>query len=109
MKNGLYGVVFSTPLGQGGGVAVFRDGRILGGDSMMSYVGDYEIKDGKVRATVAFKPHGAVIPGMSPVFGVERGTIVLTGPVTADRATLIGESPAAPGVKLDALVEFITD
>ncbi len=41
MQNGLYIVRFETPLGQGSGVVVVRDGSIGGGDTGTYYRGSY--------------------------------------------------------------------
>jgi hypothetical protein len=42
--NGLWTVEFGSNTGiSGGGVAVLRDGAILGGDSTHYYVGEYEL------------------------------------------------------------------
>lgn len=53
MIEALYGVEFVSNMNDGGyGVAVLETGRILGGDSSFVFVGDYEVKNGKVHAKV---------------------------------------------------------
>lgn len=107
MKNGLYKVVFYTQRGNGAGVVVLHDGRLLGGDSMVAYVGSYERSDGMITATVEASTHTNV-PGMENVFGIPNPKIQLAGRVSDDSATMGGTSPNAPGIKFQATLTFLT-
>ncbi len=52
MKNGLYSIHVTLQdgrFGKGSGVVLFRDGRILGGDAFLFYVGSYRVKDNTLK------------------------------------------------------------
>ena len=53
MLQAMYRVEIPSDLGDAGyGVAVFKEGRILGGDSSSIYVGSYEIENGLLKVDV---------------------------------------------------------
>lgn len=53
MIEALYGLEFVSNMQDGGyGVAILETGRIFGGDSSFVYIGDYEVKNGTVYASV---------------------------------------------------------
>jgi hypothetical protein len=107
MKNGLYKVVFHTQRGSGAGVVVLHDGRLLGGDSMVAYVGSYQQSGDMFTASVDASTH-TNIPGMANVFGTPNPKIQLSGKVAGDSATMAGTSPNAPGVSFQAILTFLT-
>lgn len=64
--DGLWTAEFGTSTGGfGGGVAVFRDGKVLGGDATYFYVGEYKFKGKDFEATVKSSPF---IKGAESVF-----------------------------------------
>ena len=55
--NGLWTAEFGSSTGMfGGGVLVFRDGQIWGGDGSYFYVGEYKLKGKDFEATVKVSP-----------------------------------------------------
>jgi hypothetical protein len=57
MLSGLWTVEFGSSAGAfGGGVAVFRQGRILGGDGGYFYLGSYEVHDLSFTAELVVQP-----------------------------------------------------
>jgi hypothetical protein len=57
MLSGLWTVEFGSSSGSfGGGVAVFRQGKILGGDGGYFYLGSYEVHDMSFTATLTVQP-----------------------------------------------------
>ena len=53
MLEAMYGVEFVSNLNDGGyGVVVLETGRLLGGDSSFVFVGNYEVKNGNIKAEV---------------------------------------------------------
>lgn len=101
MQDGLYRVRFTTPLGQGAGVLVLRDGRIQGGDSTMYYVGTFSLQGGQAKASVKAVQH-TTEAGRSSVFGVSEATITLSGTANGGHARLVGTAVQAPGVRFEA-------
>ncbi|MCO5131190.1 MAG: hypothetical protein M9932_11560 [Xanthobacteraceae bacterium] len=60
MKNGLYSVhvdLLDGRTGKGSGVVVFRDGRILGGDAYLFYVGHYIIEGSVFKGELQVNQH----------------------------------------------------
>ena len=47
LENGRYSAWFRTPLGEGTGVVLLKDGAITGGDTVLEYTGSYN-QDGDV-------------------------------------------------------------
>jgi hypothetical protein len=50
--DGLWTLEFSAPRLSGAGVAVFADGRVLGGDGGYYYAGDYKVNGDGIEATI---------------------------------------------------------
>ena len=59
LKDGTYAAWFKTPLREGAGIVHFANGKIWGGDSIISYSGSYEIDSDRWTATVTTKRHSA--------------------------------------------------
>jgi T3SS negative regulator,GrlR len=95
--DGLWTAEFGSNTGMvGGGVAVFRDGKILGGDCTYFYVGEYTLSGTALRATLKLTPF---IQGAESVFKtVGRDlTLELIGSLTGqDRATAQGHPIEMP-------------
>jgi hypothetical protein len=107
MRNGLYKVTFETPIGFGAGVVVLSDGRLLGGDSSISYVGSYRQDGTTLSASVDTTMHTSV-PGMFNVLGTPNAKVSLSGTVSGDRVQMTGSSPNAPGISLQATLQFLS-
>lgn len=106
MRNGLYKVDFQTPIGRGSGVIALQDGRVLGGDSSMYYVGTYTQEGNRFQAQVAIDGHTNV-PGMASTLGITKGQLNLSGSLSGDTATLSGSSPQAPGIAFSAALSLL--
>ena len=106
MRNGLYKVHFTTRLGSGAGVIVLRDGRLYGGDSGMYYVGDYTLNGDRFTADVQTDRHTA---NLSPVLGVDRARITLTGTYSNDSVEAEGSAHENPDVSFRANLQFLCD
>ena len=88
--DGLWTAEFGTSAGMfGGGVAVFRDGKVLGGDATYFYVGEYNLKGKRFEAKLRSSPF---IKGAESVFKtVGRDlTLVIAGSVI-DQDHAIGQ------------------
>jgi hypothetical protein len=107
-EEGHYVVRFSTPLGDGAGVAYLAGGKLRGGDSMMAYVGSYNEAGGRVEADVRAYKHTDV-PGMASVFGADEVDINLSGTASGGNLALTGTAPQAPGVQLQVQMERLHD
>jgi hypothetical protein len=71
MKNGLYSihvVLQDGRFGKGSGVVLFRDGKILGGDAFLFYVGSYTVKENTFKGEILVQRH-TPSPDITPLFG----------------------------------------
>jgi hypothetical protein len=55
-------------VGKGSGVVMFRDGKILGGDAYLYYVGSYVVKGDTFKGEVLVQRHTSS-PDANPLFG----------------------------------------
>ena len=68
MIEGLWAVQYVGLEGNGGGVVVFVNGRVLGGDTGYTYVGTYTIQNNTLRARVKVSNF---LPGIPNVLGLQ--------------------------------------
>ncbi|HEY3678516.1 MAG TPA: GrlR family regulatory protein [Bradyrhizobium sp.] len=72
MRNGLYSIHVSLQdgrSGKGSGVVMFRDGKILGGDAYLYYIGSYTVRpDNTFKGEVLIQRHTSS-PDANPLFG----------------------------------------
>jgi len=104
MKNGLYRLQIDTPLGTGAGVVVLDDGKRLGGDSSVAYIGNYQQDGTAFIASVDASPH-TNIAGILNVFGAPNAkatSLSLSGIVFGDEVRMTGTSRHRPGITLQA-------
>jgi len=101
--NGLWTAEFGSSTGMfGGGVAVFRDGTIMGGDANYFYVGEYTLSGSSFVATLKVSPF---IEGAESLFKTvgQDLTLELVGSVTEEgRAIAQGHPRGMPHLKFGA-------
>jgi hypothetical protein len=108
MKEGLYKVIFTTPLGSGIGLVSLQTGNLRGGDLRDFYVGSYAENGSQITAQVIRGLHTNA-PGTSPVFGRDDVHISLRGTTSGDSAQVTGMATEAPGITFRALLTRIAD
>jgi hypothetical protein len=93
MKNGLYSIHVSLldgRVGKGSGVVVFRDGKIVGGDAYLYYIGSYTVRDNTFKGEVLIQRHTSS-PDDNPLFGGPSPVGVgVTGTFTETRGEMTG-------------------
>jgi hypothetical protein len=101
---GKYSVWFKTPVGEGAGVVEFGpDGKLTGGDTTFSYIGNWTQEGHRFKATLSARRFA---PGPPGVFGMDGIDIVVAGRSDDGAAiTCTGFAKQAPGLKLE--VELI--
>jgi|ERR1700683_556383 len=101
--DGLWTIEFGTSAGRfGGGVAVFRNGSILGGDGTYFYVGEYKLHGNAFEATLRSAPF---IEGAESVFKTkgQELTLELAGTLSdKDHATAQGSPRGMTSLKFGA-------
>jgi hypothetical protein len=71
LMNGLYSIHVSLQdgrSGKGSGVVMFRDGKILGGDAYLFYIGSYSVKGSTFKGEVLVQRHTSSTDE-NPLFG----------------------------------------
>ncbi|WP_427183545.1 hypothetical protein ACL598_16900 [Bordetella bronchialis] len=82
---------------RGAGVMVLESGRLFGGDSGFSYLGEYRVENGQLIAKVHVSRHSSLVPN---IFGRDEVQITLTGAIGHQQMTLIGAPVDMPQAKL---------
>ena len=99
MTEGLWIVQFAGMEGKGGGVAVLAKGRVLGGDSAFTYIGNYQESENGIRAAVNVQNFD---PAIGNVLGIKNDfqlNLNLTS-ISEDVMQGQGSTPSAPGFGL---------
>jgi hypothetical protein len=96
--DGFWTAVFQSAGGAGGGVAVFRNGQVLGGDSAYQYQGTYQVEGGQLQGTVQVS---RFLQGVQSVFGnLPNFTLQLQGRVTNGSADVRGQVVGNPQLQI---------
>jgi hypothetical protein len=108
LKDGKYSVWFRTPLAEGTGVVVLApNGRLSGGDTVLSYTGHWRTDGEQFEATVFTARHS---PGQPSVFGMDDLDISLTGRSKGGvTASCKGTAKQAPGLSFEATLVRMGD
>jgi T3SS negative regulator,GrlR len=90
MLEALWSVEFTSSFGySGNGVAVFETGRVLGGDSIMIYIGNFNVENGVIHANINVKKY-ADAPNFGSVVGMDNFNLVVTGSPSQSEMLLNG-------------------
>jgi hypothetical protein len=90
MLEALWSIEFKSSFGmEGNGVAVFETGRVLGGDSMMVYVGKFRVENDFVHADINVTKY-AHSSGMASVVGLDKFNLKVAGKPDANNMLLSG-------------------
>ena len=98
LKDGTYTAYFKTPLNHGAGVAHVADGKISGGDSIMTYTGTYTVDGDAFTATLKTQRHSE---GHATVFGQDNLTLRLEGKFVGPIGTYTAKADEVPGMVLE--------
>src|SRR5437879_5827447 len=103
MIEGLWTAEFGSSTGVfSGGVAVLRDGKILGGDATYYYVGDYSIKGNTFQATLKISPFMEGAESVFKTLGKDLTLELVGSLVGADRVIAQGYAKGMPQVNFGA-------
>jgi hypothetical protein len=106
LENGKYSAWFRTPLGEGTGVVMLRDGKVTGSDTVLAYTGSYRQAGDEFTAHIFTTRHA---PGQLSVFGIDNVDLTLTGKSAGIMATCRGMSHQPPGVTFEAIMIRMAD
>jgi hypothetical protein len=99
LQDGEYAAWFKTPRGEGTGVLLLANGKISGGDSILSYSGSYQVEEDRFTAVVSTRRHSA---GQPTLFGVDEVQIEVAGTSTGVTASCAGAAKQAPELPFQA-------
>jgi hypothetical protein len=99
LQDGQYAAWFKTPRGEGTGILLLANGRITGGDSVLTYSGSYEVEEDRFTAVVSTRRHTA---GQPTLFGVDEVQIEVAGKSTGVTASCAGAARQAPELPFEA-------
>jgi hypothetical protein len=108
MKQGIYHVKFSSSLGaMGEGLAVFKDGKVNGGDQGYLYIGSYAVNGSNVTAQLKIKRWN---PAWVSIIGnINEFNLALTGSFSNDTFSVKGTSPAIPQAQIEINGRHLAD
>jgi hypothetical protein len=98
--NGFWSVIFNAGPNFNGGVAVFRDGAIYGGDNAFFYIGTYKIEGQKIVSNVDCR---AFAKNAINIFGtqLEQFPLRISGQLeTSEQIVATGTVPIAPQLSI---------
>lgn len=80
LKNGLYKISFSVPArGRANGIVILVGGKLVGGDSVFSYTGNYTLTDNAFTARIEVKPHSDGRIGLRRMLDASEAMIEIVG------------------------------
>ncbi len=99
MQDGEYAVWFRTPRGEGTGNVILANGRVTGGDSVLTYSGSYQVDQDRFTAVVSTKRHAV---GQPTVFGIDEVELEIAGTSTGTTAFCTGIAKQTPDLPFRA-------
>jgi hypothetical protein len=108
MVEGFWIVQYEGVAGNGGGVAVFMRGHVLGGDTGYIYTGTFETDEVNVTARVKVKNFLPQVPSVLGIVGDFELLIVgkVTGKELKGTAALVGQAGGGILVKLTRISDL---
>ena len=108
MREGLYEIHFHTVHGAGTGIIYAAGGRLRGGNSAFTFIGNYQNKGDTISAKVSTRRYNPD-PAFKALFGLEGVTLALNGRVDGDSYDFEGSALQLPGVSFRAHLNRVSD
>lgn len=107
LRNGSYSAWFRTQRGEGTGIVELNDGKVTGGDTVLTYTGSY-VEDGDAfTALIVTERHSS---GQPSVFGIDHVELAVSGNSSATTtASCAGTVKQVPGMTFEAVLVRIAD
>jgi hypothetical protein len=99
LQDGQYAAWFKTPRGAGTGILLLANGKITGGDSILTYSGSYEVEEDRFTAVVSTRRYAA---GQPTLFGIDEVQIEVAGTSRGVTACCTGAARQAPELAFQA-------
>jgi hypothetical protein len=106
IRDGKYAAWYRTSRGEGTGVVYLSNGKISGGDSVISYGGSYQVDGDRFTATLTTQRHAA---GQPTLFGLDEVEVNLTGISHGPIAWCSGTAAQAPDIVFEATLILSRD
>ncbi|MET0971276.1 MAG: GrlR family regulatory protein [Tardiphaga sp.] len=108
VEEGLYDVFFHSVHGAGTGVIYAVGGKLRGGNSAFTFIGNYQNKGVAITAKVSTRRYNPD-PQVKSLFGLEGVTLSLVGRVNGDLLDFEGNAMQLPGVNFKARLSRCAD
>jgi hypothetical protein len=108
LQDGLYKVEFHTVHGTGTGVIYAINGKLRGGNSAFSFIGNYAARGDGIHVKVTTQRHNPD-PAIKPLFGTDMITLTLKGTDNGNMVDFEGTALQMPGVTFKATLMRISD
>ncbi|MEH2476162.1 hypothetical protein V1281_002668 [Nitrobacteraceae bacterium AZCC 2161] len=108
VQEGLYEVHFHTVHGAGTGIIYATGGKLRGGNSAFTFVGNYHNKGDTISVKVSTRRYNPD-PSHKSLFGLEGVTLALNGHVHGDLVYFEGSALQLPGVNFKASLTRVSD
>jgi hypothetical protein len=99
LQDGQYAAWFKTPRGEGTGILLLANGKITGGDHVLTYSGSYQVDEDRFTAVVSTRRHAT---GQATLFGIDEVQIEVAGKSTGTTASCAGAAKQAPELPFQA-------
>jgi len=106
LADGIYSVLFETPVGKGSGVVVVTGEKLRGGDATFAYFGTLKPTANGFSAEIETRRH---CEGRASVFNREPVHIHLVGRSDGANAVCTGTAVEVPGLIFKAVLNFISN
>lgn len=106
LEPGQYSVWFKARQGDGLGVVWLQNGRVTGGDKLVTYAGTYTEDGNRFHVSIKTKRHA---PGRLPLFQIDELDIELDGTSGGQIATASGRVKQVPDTPFDIILIRIDD
>jgi hypothetical protein len=108
VRQGLYKVDFHTVHGTGCGVLYVTEGKMRGGNSAFTFIGNYTGEGDSIKVKISTERYNDD-PSFKALFGLDRITLTLSGREDRDMAEFEGTALQVPGVAFRAVLSRISD
>jgi hypothetical protein len=108
VQQGLYEVHFHTVHGTGTGIIYAIGGKLRGGNSAFTFIGNYQDKGETISVKVASRRYNPD-PAHKGLFGLDGVTLALNGRADGETYDFEGSALQLPGVNFKARLSRVSD
>ncbi len=107
MVEGLYAGEFETPFGVGTGVLHLARGQVNGGNSALSYIGEYKLEGNEIKIRIHAKRYAPNV-AVASVFGMDDLTIFIEGVIDGKTIKIDGVAEEVPDMQMQGSLKLLS-